>query len=157
MAATKWCQPSGDQSRRILGPLIPAAKEALPKIALRVAALGPLQSKEMTVENKGKTEVRELSYFEADAEFEVAGKLVKVRPQCVVRPGNVVESGIRKLQMYAYFTVKGKDLGRRAGHQEATLIAGGRRRVPARDYFFWSDFWSRWAASSVFCFIKARI
>ena len=111
MAATKWCQPSGDQSRRILGPLIPAAKEALPKIALRVAALGPLQSEEMTVENKGKTEVRELSYFEADAEFEVAGRLVKVRPQCVVRPGNVVESGIRKLQMYAYFTVKGKDLG----------------------------------------------
>ena len=76
-----------------------------------MAALGSLQTKEVTVANKGKTETRELVSCEADAELEVAGKVLKVRPQCVVRPSGVVESGIRKTQVTAFFTIKGKDLG----------------------------------------------
>jgi hypothetical protein len=43
--------------------------------------------------------------------LDVSGKVVKVRPQCVVRPGGVVESGVRKTQVYAFFRIKGKDLG----------------------------------------------
>lgn len=111
VACTKWCQSKGDQSRRILGPLFPADQAALPKVTFRVASLGSLQSKEFNTENKGKTEVRELSFYEMDAELEVAGKVVKVRPQCVARPGGAVESNIRKTQIYAYCTIKGKDLG----------------------------------------------
>lgn len=111
VACTKWCQPKGDQGRRILGPLIPAQSDALPKVTLRVASLGPLKTKEITLDNKGKKEVRELVSCEADAELDIAGKVAKVRPQCVVRPGGVVESGIRKTQIYAFFTIKGKELG----------------------------------------------
>jgi hypothetical protein len=111
VACPSWCQPGGDQRRRILGPLIPADKAALPKLTFRVRAFGPMQTKEITIENKGKTETRELVYCDADAELELAGKVLKLRPQCVVKPGGVVESGIRKTQVYAFFTIKGKDLG----------------------------------------------
>jgi hypothetical protein len=121
VACTKWCQPGGDQGRRILGPLIPAQKDAWPKVALRVASLGPMQTRPVTVDSGPKAEGRELSFYEADAVLDVAGRTVKVRAQCVVRPGGVVESGIRKTQLYAYFTIKGRDLGLAADRANADI------------------------------------
>lgn len=111
VACTKWCQPKGNQDRRILGPLLPSDPAPLPAVTLRVSSLSPLQTKDVMVEKNGKTETRELTFCEADAELVVAGKTIKVRPQCVVRPGKVVENSILKLQMYAFVTIKGKDLG----------------------------------------------
>jgi hypothetical protein len=111
VACTAWCQTEGDQSQRILGSLLQPPKDALPTVTLRVTALGPLQTKEVSVDVNGKTETRDLVLSEATGELEVGGKVIKVRPQCVISVAKAVESEIRKTQINAVFTVKGQDLG----------------------------------------------
>jgi hypothetical protein len=111
VACTAWCQTEGDQSQRVLAPLIRPPKDALPKVTLRVTALGPLQTREVPVDVNGKTEMRELVVSEATGELEVGGKVIKVRPQCVITVGKAVESAIRKTQINAGVTVKDQDLG----------------------------------------------
>jgi hypothetical protein len=70
-----------------------------------------LQTKEVSVDVNGKTETRDLVLSEATGELEVGGKVIKVRPQCVISVAKAVESEIRKTQINAVFTVKGQDLG----------------------------------------------
>jgi len=108
VTCTKWCQPAGDQNRRVLGPMI----SEQPKFALRITALSPPKTKDVTVtDSRDRQETRLLTYSDAEGELEIADRVVKIRPQCVFRVGLVLESTIRKTQIQAFCTIKGKDLG----------------------------------------------
>ncbi len=109
IACDQLVQPHGEQDRRILGELIePGAK---PAVTLTVKSLGPLREESIEQQNpRGKPGAMQISYCEADAVLDVAGRMVNVRPRVTFRPGKVVEGNTEVLTVSVWLTLTGRQL-----------------------------------------------
>lgn len=113
-------QPYGEQDRRILGELIEAG--AKPPVTLTVKSLGSL--KEESIERKdhrGNPHVMQVAYCEADAVLDVAGRTVNLRPRVTFKPAKVVERSTEALNVSAWFTLTGRQLGLKGRARDETL------------------------------------
>lgn len=125
VALPHWCQSGGDQSRRVLGALIPPGfvgkRSDLPVLEFRVLSLGALQKEQVQRQRGAKPETLEVASCTAEAELVVAGRVLRVQPKCAVRTGLVHESSIRMTHVHAVFTIKGSDLGLPAPARDLTI------------------------------------
>jgi hypothetical protein len=116
-----YCQPRGDQSRRVIGELVKAssgggesakASDFTPKLSFAFNAFGPRKNEDLKVpDGKGQMVERELESYDVKATLELGGRKLDVNARCAMKYGKVVEKSIEKVTINTYFTVKGKDLG----------------------------------------------
>ncbi len=119
IACDQLTQPHGAQDRRILGELLASAEK--PAVTLTVKSLGPLREESVARKDaRGNPYAVQVSYCEADAVLDVAGRSVVVHPRVTFRPAKVVERGTEALSVSAWLTLTGRQLGMqgRAGGEE---------------------------------------
>lgn len=105
-----WCQPKGDQSRRVLGDLMKG--DTPPKLGFTIESLGAFTSRSVeSPERDGKTSTRIIDSCPAKAVLTIGSHSLKVDAECAVKTGQVVEKEWQKTTVSAYFTVRGRDLG----------------------------------------------
>jgi hypothetical protein len=126
----KLVQPRGEHDRRILGELI--KEDAPPTVTLTVKSLGPLQEETFDqTDSKGRTTQSIVSFCEADAGLELAGRTLAIKPKVTLSPATVVEKGIGNLRISVWFSLKGSDLGMtgRAKDEEFDVRISGQGMV----------------------------
>jgi hypothetical protein len=110
VACPNWCQTQGDQNRRVLGGLFVEGKP--PKVGFAVTAINAAREDEFARSDRnGKPQTLAVTAHEAKAELTLGDRAIPVTAQLVIRQGRVTESQIEKLDVTAYFTVKGAVLG----------------------------------------------
>lgn len=108
---TTWCQPKGDQTRRVLGELIKG--DVPPKLTFAISALGAVKTEAITETDKnGKAVEKVLTFQDATATLDIGGTTVAVKPKCTVRWKAGARDGTSVgVRITAYCTIKGSDLG----------------------------------------------
>ncbi len=119
ISCTSACQSKGDQSLRLLGELFKS--EEAPALQFKLDSLGKLQTIELTsADAKGKPQKRTVDYYDAKGTLELAGQKIPVTPKVTVAFGkaqgiyrgpNKVDPAVDSLQLNAWMTLKGSDLG----------------------------------------------
>ncbi|MBY0523230.1 MAG: hypothetical protein K2R98_07520 [Gemmataceae bacterium] len=102
------CQPKGEQERRVLGELVKGA-DALPKLMLSLESLGPIKS------------MNSVDYCEAKGVLELAGKKIAVTPKVTFAFSGPKDSNANRVQLTAWLTLKGADLGLKAPGTEGEI------------------------------------
>ena len=113
VACTSWCQPHGDQDRRILGELI-ADPKAPPPLTLTIESLGPAKTVEHKVVGKGRESLRTVEYHDARAVLEVAGRTLNVSPKVTIGWSAPKDGPVSGVKLSVYVTLNGSELGLKA-------------------------------------------
>ncbi|VTU02062.1 unnamed protein product [Gemmataceae bacterium] len=106
-----WCQPAGDQARRVLGVLVTDPK-APPPATLTVEAIGPAKTAEVKfTDPKGGEKTKMVEYHDARAVFELGGKKIPVNPRVTLGYSGPKDGPIDQVRVSAFFTLTAGELG----------------------------------------------
>ncbi len=107
----RWAQSKGKQDRRVLGDLF--TDEKGPELTFTVTSVGPRKTDKIThVDDKGRNSEREVTSQTLEATLGLGTQSHKITFQATFAQGLVVEKKtMEKLQINAYATVKGSQLG----------------------------------------------
>ncbi len=111
VACPAWCQPAGDQARRVLGALV-ADPKAPPPATLTVESIGPAKTADVKVADLAAGEkAKSVEYHEAKAVFEVGGKKIPVTPRVTLGYTGPKDGPVNAVRVSAYFTLTAGELG----------------------------------------------
>jgi hypothetical protein len=110
--ADNWLQPSGDQSRRILGELVKPGEKVQTPIAFTLSTIGPAQAREVVSKGKdGKENKKSVDISEVTGTLEVGTKKLPVKGEATVSFQKPRDGGVNGVGINVFLTLKGSDLG----------------------------------------------
>jgi len=111
VACPTWCQPAGEQERRILGQFLNDPKSP-PIVTFTVDSLGPPKTAEIKyVDPKAGERTKKVDYHEAKATFDLGGKKVAVTPRVTVVYTGPKDAPVDAVRLSAFFTLKASEIG----------------------------------------------
>jgi len=112
VSCSSWCQPRGNQSRRVIHQLI-ADSDKPPVLTFCLETLeSPNHEEVKEIDNRGKEQIKTVDYAAGKATLDIGGKTLSLAPRVTWTLHALGRDSARVgIRMTAWFTFKGRDIG----------------------------------------------